>query len=299
MLRNVLLMYGLFHGVVARSNSNEAICSKDLSVNYFQEPHCENKYQSICSFGDFFGNKITVMDENAKKHIELIYEARNIAAKEAQIVGNHIFSKLIAERHGVFKEMSDVVFQSWLKYFNLLIDLAVKTKGHNAGRGACGEATKASIANSLFKQLEENTRETVQLISLKGTPIFNFKDSTHVFAIYNSQVLSSRVLKDNHELENIMNEIERDNQRHPAVTCDSWAEYYGTPTRWLDHIKQGKDHVYGKVTWKEMTVTDYSIPSMRQPGMNPKQRRFLIELMRDQILRPAVRNSEHHIKFKK
>jgi hypothetical protein len=116
------------------------------------DQNCKASYLSICSTGDFFGNKVTTYDEKADKNINIILQQRKVAAAQVQVLGNKVLGRLYENRTTLFKTMSNEVFSLWVNYLKLLIDAPVRIQSHNAGKGACGEAAKASVANSLFKQ---------------------------------------------------------------------------------------------------------------------------------------------------
>lgn len=276
----------------ALTNSNNEICPTSNALTF---PTCHNEFSSVCSTGDTFLNKVTVVDKTFLNGVNTIVARRKISARRAQRLGNDIFNKLDAERYGILKTMSDNDLNAWINYFKKLIDASTKTEAHNVGKGACGEAAKASIANSLFKQLETGTRETVQLVTLQSSqPILSFPNSVHVFVIYNGKPIKSRHLKGNDDLDQLMKNIPSENAQNPVMTCDSWIGYHDNSANWLKQVKAGKDHVYGSVTWEKIEVADYTIPSLRKAGITAAQRKFLINLMKNDILKPGIRSLDEN-----
>lgn len=293
-----MLRFCFFTTTLYLATSNKPLLDKVCRVDNpsLSYPECTNQYMSICSTGDFFANKVTSADENFEKTIREILKQREVVVEKALKSAQVIVRKLISERYTILQTMTSSDFDSLLTYFNKLIDASAKTESHNLEKGACGESAKASIANSLLKQLETGDRETVQLIELTGTPILNFKNSRHVFVIYNSQPIASQKLSNNAALDKLFKNLQPINSTHPVVTCDSWAGYHATPDHWLRHIQHSKDHAYGNVEWQKIEVMDYSIPSLRN-GVTSQQRKFLISLMKE-ILRSGV-NSANNLTLEK
>lgn len=305
MLRGLALTAGLLFfrsAGAARSDESKNICLPNNET--FNFPVCKNTYDSTCSLGDSFLNKFPTLDFDAyQKAGEKIMNARKTTAQASQDLANIVFGKLNAQRHKIFKDMPDATFLKWQKYLALLIDASVKTQLHNQGLGACGEAAKAGIVNSVLKQLTTHTRETIQLINVAGDPLTFVStkvDMTpgHIFAIFNSQPIAAKKLQGSEELATLMKNLKPQDAMKPVVACDSWVDYQGEADNWLEHLQKGNDHYYGSVNWRNIKVEgDYTIPSMRQGGMTSKQRDFLTELMCNDILRPGLRKVEK-MKFK-
>lgn len=270
-----------------------AACSNALIPDF--NPTCSNQERSFCSRGDIFENmdmsSISRYDVAVQYGIQRRKEATELANAKALDLKQALYSDKV--RRDLFADKSDnemeSVLNDWLRFLGRLIDIAEKTKLRNEGTGFCGEAAKASIAQSIWKQLVTGKRESIQFVQIFGHSDV-LGNSAHNFVIYNSAPIGEHNNIDNTRMAFLMNGLQPQDRDNPRViVCDSWVDYHGKTGRWHEHFINKVDKTYRAVQWNRLLATDMSIPRFRE-DLTPKQRKFFVNIMR-RILDPVVVNN--------
>ncbi len=238
--------------------------------NMTTQKSCTTLYQSFCSLGDSFPNQIF-----GPHYSQAITPGLNRRKKAHYHMRENVLlltDELRDLRNTLFKEMSDDTFLRWNIFLAKLIDITEATKTRNENLGFCSEATKASVTQSIWRQLETGTRESIQFIGLMGrSPIF--ADANHNLVIYNAKPIPTQNIN-NEELKKLLQNLSADDPKHAVVICDSWVDFHGDAKQWPEHYVQNANPPFSLATWNKIKVDDLTIPSLRD-GITAKQRQYL------------------------
>ena len=289
---NVLMLtaYGL---AIAK-----AACSNTRAIDF--APTCAATEPSYCSLGDTFAN--TDISDLEK------YAAATQFGLQRRAHAKHIVSEKITslhnelqhERHRLFKDKTnseiDQINSVWQRFLVYLIDSAEKAKLRNEDTGFCGEAAKASIVQSIWKQLKTGKRESIQFVEIYGTSE-HINNPNHNFVIYNSAPIKEQKNLTSEQMAKLLENLTHKESKHPVTICDSWIGFHGDPGGWRPRFLDAAIHPYHLIQWNRIVATDISIPSFRD-NLTPDQRKFFIKKM-NEILEPAIHQETSRKETKK
>jgi hypothetical protein len=187
-------------------------------------------------------------------------------------------------RNTLFNGIDDSTFSVWRLFLSKLISVAEATKTRNENLGFCSEATKASIAQSIWRQLETGNRESIQFIELMGeTPVLG--DASHNFVVYNAKPILAQNIN-NADAKKLFQNLSANNPKQPVIICDSWVNFHGDAKHWPNHYMQNALPPFTLTTWNKINIHNLTIPSLRK-GVTASQRQYCKNKMRE-ILSPAI-----------
>jgi hypothetical protein len=286
----MLTAYGL---AVAR-----AACSNTRAIDF--APTCSATELSSCSLGDTFAN--TDMSDLKKYAVAVQFgvqrraQAKHIVSEKISVLQN----ELQHERHRLFKDKSnseiDQINNVWQRFLVYLIDSAEKAKLRNEDTGFCGEAAKASIVQSIWKQLKTGKRESIQFVEIFGSSE-SIHNPNHNFVIYNGAPIKEQKNLNNEQMAKLLENLDHKERKNPVMICDSWIGFHGDPGGWRPHFMDTAKHPYSAIQWNRIVATDMSIPSLRD-NLTADQRKFFMKKMKE-ILEPVIHPDISHKETKK
>ncbi len=228
-----------------------------------------NLFRSVCNTQGHFANSWFHTNLASNQEIKEVDQLRGKYWSNMQPKLAALEAKLESVRKGLFPDYKQ--FNEISGYFRKIARTAeaAKIRRHESS-GFCGEATAASIVNSLLAQIQEGYRQSVQHIVIETAD----KKVNHAFVLYNSEPLKSQKIT-NQRLKEILNLTPSQNE-DTRVICDEFDHFHGAASEWFDNFFNSKEHNYGDFEYVNIKVTDYSLPTFRG-NYNAKQRKFIKE----------------------
>ncbi|STY28495.1 Uncharacterised protein [Legionella wadsworthii] len=271
-------MKGLFFLTMMLANNAIATSPKNNSNSKKEKNNTNDNdtYNRICNTNGFFANKVVGNYQNNPEVLQNIYEVGQI---RRQYLPN--IDLRIRNVESMLMQQKDTLFQG-NKYFEPLKAyiqmIAQKTEVAKIRRekssGFCGEASAASIVNSLYEQLKSGHRETVQEIMIEVAG----GSTNHAFVLYNGPRLESQQV-DNKKIEEIMRIMKSPHKGDPII-CDEFEHYYGPASKWYEKFFNAEDHDFDDGQYTFMHVTDYTLPPLHK-AFNSEQRKYIKTLLMD------------------
>jgi hypothetical protein len=280
-------MYGLLFSPVTLVKSSKSVDHQETNDNSQLLP-----YNSMCNIYGYFTDRAYVMDlsSNEKKQDYLnSVTTRNEYYSQTPEKLLNVKQELALQRKTLFKDCDKDKFDELVNYFDLITRSveAAKIRRHMSN-GFCGEATAASIVNSLLHQLTGKYRVSIQQVIIRTTD----NRINHSFVLYNSGTLVSGEIN-NTQLKDILSKAKPLKAGSPAI-CDEYQGYHGPAAKWFENFFNDKSNYYSEVQYGYMEVTSFSLPSLRN-GFNDKQRTWVKDFLIKLLSKVNLCNAENDV----
>ncbi|WP_419421261.1 hypothetical protein ACNVED_15440 (plasmid) [Legionella sp. D16C41] len=276
----------LYSGVP--NSKAHAMSSESSNSDNSDNSDNSNSYSSICNIHGHFANKVMEptpqLEHVLKDMLPIRMQKRtNVSNKKAQLQRElDKAEKNLFKGHKDFKEL-----KIYLTYIAELVEEAKIRRIHETG--FCGEATAATMVNSLLRQLQTGERQTVQEIVIRTRD----GKSNHAFVLYNSEILQSQEI-DNNKLKTLFSSISSPEAGNPEI-CDEFDGFHGDASKWADKFFGSNTHTFGKDNYAFMQVTDFSLPSLGK--YNSGQRKYIKNLLKKMLSEVPLCNSENNMEM--